>query len=173
MRKEAERNNYQKNNSQNTSFYKEQIELLEKKNDLLHEKLKTVEGDFRNSSSKEFISSHEGNNQGLKSRFEETNAALERAFERISVLESENNKLMEAINNEKSDRNKIQKQLDKKNIEYRNIQDERKTIELEKINIRESFRLNNEQIDQIKKEKSDLERNLNQLIEEKKIYSMF
>jgi len=46
-------------------------------------------------------------------------------------------------------------------------------LNLKKNNIRESLRLNNEQIDQIKKEKSDLERNLNQLIEEKKIYSMF
>lgn len=39
--------------------------------------------------------SSDQNTQNLYARFEDTNAALERAFERISSLESENNKLID------------------------------------------------------------------------------
>ncbi|CAI2366259.1 unnamed protein product [Moneuplotes crassus] len=164
LRKECSRLKQQAYNTNNLGFYKEQIDLLEKKNELLNKKLKGVETGFQNTQNS---FPPEVSTSSIKQRFEETNAALERAFDRISMLESENNKLLESINSEKSDRTKLQKEYDVKVEEFRKIQDQRRRLEMEQTSIRDNLRSNNDQVDQLRKEKMDIERRLKQITDEK------
>ena len=137
---------------------------------MMSTKIKSIEQDYNNiNMPPQPIMNQKGNNPILQSRFEETNAALDRAFERISVLESENNRLLDSVSTEKGERNRIQKELDTKTEEYRKIHGERKKIEMEKANIRESLRVNNEQVEEIKRMNIELERRNKAILEENKI----
>lgn len=84
---------------------------MERKNEVLSTKLKNNEHD-QSKLVQEKVNQKQGN-QVLFARFEEINAALERAFDRISALETENNRLMESISTEKTEKIRIQKELEK------------------------------------------------------------
>jgi hypothetical protein len=94
LRKDNERLKNQKKQIEDLGFCKEQIDILERKNDVLSNKIKNFDSEKLKSVPNN-VTSGSNNNQALYARFEETNAALERAFDRISSLESENNRLID------------------------------------------------------------------------------
>lgn len=107
--------------------------------------------------------SNDESNQILYARFEDTNAALERAFERISSLESENNKLIDWVNSEKEDKCKLQQEIDKISNTQKKMYEDREKVEMERVHARERLRVNNEHVDRIKAEKQELERRVKQI----------
>ena len=72
------------------SYYKQQIDILESKIEVLNKKVQNQEHSLNNQEVRD-IQSMDSAKQ-LYSRYEDTNAALERAFERISALEADNNR---------------------------------------------------------------------------------
>ena len=165
MRKYQERLESQKRQDTDLSFYKEQISLLEKKNEMLNNKLKNYELG-QNQQDQQNLQAKQGN-KVLFARFEETNAALERAFERISILESENNRLMDCFNTEKLEKMKLQKDRDKLFDDQRKLHEEREKMEMEKVHTKEHLRVNNDHVERIKSEKLELERKVKQVTQMK------
>ncbi|CAI2375923.1 unnamed protein product [Moneuplotes crassus] len=168
LRNDLSRAKQQDQDTDKLSCYKEQIDLLEKKNQLLTQKLKSMEGDLQNAHN---ILPLQTTATGIKQRFEETNASLERAFERICILESENNELMDSVNSAKSEKAKLQTEFDSRLQVFEKMQEQRRNLELEKSSIRETLRTNKEQMEDIKNEKKDIQRRMDQLAQEKKISS--
>ena len=151
LKNEIERFQNSRLTSPDQSFYKEQIDILEKKNEVLLQKIKNLEQEH-NQKSQQNHKVKEGG-KVLFARFEETNAALERAFERISVLEAENNSLIGSVSNEKAEREKLSIEFDKLSSEYKKINDDHEKFELERTHAKEHLRVNNEHVDRIKNEK--------------------
>ena len=165
LRKQIERTQDQTLRSESVSFYKEQLELLEKKNEILQNKIQNSQmAQMERDDSKEQMKQ---GNQVLYSRFEETSAALDRAFERISGLEHENNKLIGSIGNEKLEKSKLQSQLEKVCEEQKRMNDLNEKTEMEKVHAKEHLHVNNDHVDRIKQEKVDLERKVKQVTEMK------
>lgn len=186
LKNELTRRGKVKEGVENLSYYKEQISLLEKKNEILNEKLRKIEKDMNNNHRLDTQSETTDNymekmqNLGnlqqttvMQERFEETNAALERAFDRISILESENNKLLGSVNTEKQEKLKMEKEFQTKLGEYNRMKEQKQSLDIEKSNIRETLRSNGEMIEQLKADKSEAEMKLRQLTEEKKIFGKF
>lgn len=73
------------------------------------------------------------NSKQLYDRYEETNASLDRAFERISVLEADNNLLTESLNTEKQMKLDLQKEIDQLIEEGKRLKDINKRMELDKV----------------------------------------
>jgi chromosome segregation ATPase len=155
----------QSTHSDSIGFYKEQIAILEHKNEILQNKVQTLES--CKSDPQEVTLNPKNGNQVLYARFEETNAALERAFERISALETENNRLVDSINAEKHEKVSIKQNYDKISDDYRRMHEEREKVEMEKIHTKEHLRVNNEHVERIKQEKQELERKVKQTIDMK------
>lgn len=128
---------------------------------MLNNKLKNYELG-QNQQDQQNLQAKQGN-KVLFARFEETNAALERAFERISILESENNRLMDCINTEKLEKMKLQKDRDKLFDDQRKLHEEREKMEMEKVHTKEHLRVNNDHVERIKSEKLELERKVKQV----------
>ena len=81
---------HEKPTKNDKQYYREQIDMLENKVELLNNKLQNKVKDRDNYESLNTKAMQ--NNKQLYSRYEETNAALERAFDRISNLEADNNR---------------------------------------------------------------------------------
>ena len=124
-------------------------------------KFKNLEQDQTNKSHQNY-KTKEGN-KVLYARFEETNAALDRAFERISTLESENNALVESVACQKGENEKLQNDIEKLTWEHKKLLSNHEKIELERVHTKEHLRVNNEHVDRIKNENKDLERKVKQV----------
>jgi chromosome segregation ATPase len=165
LKNQISRIQMQSTHSDSIGFYKEQIGILEHKNEILQNKVQTLES--CKSDPQEVTLNPKNGNQVLYARFEETNAALERAFERISALETENNRLVDSINAEKHEKVSIKQNYDKVSDDYRRMHEEREKVEMEKIHTKEHLRVNNEHVERIKQEKQELERKVKQTIDMK------